>query len=152
MPLLLLFGGAGPLGAALFVQYVLHYPPCHLCMWQRYPYALPLIAGCLALIPSYRLMRSLLWVGVLGWLLTAGVAGYHIALEQKWIESTGGCSASALSGSVEDIRTQILNAPLVACNETSFTMLGISMAHWNLAAALAFVLMARSVYKQMRPE
>lgn len=149
LPLLLLLGSLGPLSAALFSQYVLGYPPCPLCMWQRYPYALPLLAGLIALHPRFRNWRGLLVVGILGWLITAGIAGYHVGIEHGWITHEGGCSAGALTGSAADIRTSIMNAPLVACNTVALRILGFSMANWNLAVALAFALMARTLHTRM---
>ena len=151
IPLLLLVGGLGPLGAAWFTQYVLHYPPCPLCMWQRYPYALPVLAGLLALLPRLRQARWLLLIGALGWFVTAGIAAYHVGIEQGWIVHESGCTAKALGGSLEDIRAQLMAAPLVACNTVSFRLLGLSMAHWNLASGLALGVMALSLRRQMRP-
>lgn len=151
LPLLLLLGGLGPLVAAWLVQYGWGYPPCPLCMWQRYPYALPVLAGLIALHPRFRMRRGLLLIGILGWLITAGIAGYHVGIEHGWITHEGGCSAGALTGSAADIRTSIMSAPLVACNIVALRILGFSMANWNLAAALAFALMARSLHTRMRP-
>ena len=162
IPALLLFGSIVPLGGALFSQFVLGYPPCPLCMWQRWPYLLPLLAGLLALVffrggavappprpPSLR-GRSLgsprvpsnvlLCVGALGWAITGSIAAYHVGIEHGWWQGEAGCSAGAIGGG--DIRAQIMNAPLVACNQVSLRILGLSMANWNFAAAFTLVFMA----------
>ncbi len=137
IPLLLLFGGVFPLGFALFTQYGLGLPPCHYCLLQRYPYALPILAGLLAWLPALApRLRLLLLVGMLGWCATAAIGLYHVGIEQGWIIEQGGCSASALTGSVEDIRAQIMGAPIVACNNSIASFLGLSMAAWNVIGAL----------------
>lgn len=139
LPLLLLFGGVGPLGFALFSQYVLGLHPCHYCILQRYPYMLPIFAGLLALCPLFRPHRGkLVLLAVLGWLATAAIAVRHVAIEQGFVVEAGGCSAGALSGSAADIKAQIMGAPLVACNQVSAEFLGISMAAWNALCALFF--------------
>lgn len=149
IPFFLLLGGAGPLLFALFVQYVLKLPPCHYCILQRYPYALPTLAGLLAFLPALRMYRrTLLLVGVLGWLATTGIALWHVGIEQGIIVEQGGCSAAALSGPADAIRAQILNAPLVACNAVAASFLGISMAAWNAMGALALTILAGWLYRK----
>lgn len=137
LPWCLLCGGAGPLLFALFVQYVLHLPPCHYCVLQRYPYALPLLAGLASFTPfGQRRMGMLMVFAVLGWLGTLAIALWHVGIEQGIIVETGGCSSGALSGSLDAMREQILGAPLVACNQASAVFMGISMAAWNAMGAL----------------
>lgn len=149
--LLLLLGGAGPLLFALFVQYVLKLPPCHYCILQRYPYALPVAAGLLALLPTMRgNIRLLLVAGMAGWLATASIGAWHVGIEQGWIIEQGGCSATVLKGSLADIRAQIMRAPLVACNEASAVWLGVSMAAWNIIGALGFSAMGLYLLRHTR--
>lgn len=151
IPFFLLLGGAGPLLFALFVQYALKLPPCHYCILQRYPYALPLIAGVLAFLPALRQYRRLfLLIGMLGWLATTGIALWHVGIEQGLIVEQGGCSASALSGPSEAIRAQILHAPLVACNAVAASFLGISMAAWNAMGALGLCAVALYILRKTK--
>ena len=153
IPALLLFGSIGPLAFALFTQYVWHLPPCHYCILQRYPYALPLLAGLLAVLPALRVHRGkLLLLGVLGWLGTMGIALFHVGIEQGLIVMEGGCSTATLSGSIDDIRAQIMGAPLVACNAVSAQFLGLSMAAWNAICALGLCLIALYLWRnRMEP-
>ncbi len=153
LALFLLFGGAGPLLFAAFTQYGLGFAPCHYCMLQRYPYIVPMVAGALAFVPALRPhLRVLLVMAIVGWLTTAAIALRHVGIEQGWIVEAGGCSASALSGSVEDIRSQIMGAPLVACNAVSAAFLGISMATWNALCALGLCLAASYMYLKQKKD
>lgn len=147
--LLLLFGSVVPIGGALYSQYVLGYPPCPLCLWQRYPYILPFAAGLLALLPRLRQARGLLLVGVVGWLVTGAIAAFHVGVEQGWWEGAEGCTAAILHGA-EDIRARIMAAPLVSCNEVSLRFVGFSMANWNMAAAFSMALVAWRLYRRKR--
>lgn len=149
LALLLLFGSVVPIAGALYSQYALGYPPCPLCLWQRYPYILPFVAGLLALLPRMRQARWLLLVGIAGWLVTGAIAAFHVGVEHGWWEGAEGCTAAILHGA-GDIRERIMAAPLVACNEVSLRFVGFSMANWNMAAAFAFSLMAWRLYRRMR--
>ncbi|MBA4274500.1 MAG: disulfide bond formation protein B [Alphaproteobacteria bacterium] len=149
LPWFLLCGGAGPLLFALFVQYGLHLPPCHYCVLQRYPYALPLLAGLASFTPfGRRRMGLLVALAVLGWVSTMGIALWHVGIEQGIIIEAGGCSSGALSGSVEALREQILGAPLVACNQASAVFMGISMAAWNAMGALGLCFIAAYLWRK----
>jgi disulfide bond formation protein DsbB len=153
IPVLMLFGSAGPLGFALISQYALHYPPCHFCMLQRYPYALILIV----LLPFTLLgigYRN--WVRIQGlfallaWLMTAAIAFYHVGVERGIIDYQGECVSAAPAGAgIEDIKAAITAAPLVSCKDARWEFLGRSMAFWNgitglVLAALMAILLRRT--------
>jgi disulfide bond formation protein DsbB len=78
-------------------------------------------------------------------ILISGLIGaYHAGVEYKWWEGITTCSSTAASNSLEDI----LNAPLIRCDEPQWTLFGISLAGFNFlistAAAIAiFVLLGR---------
>jgi disulfide bond formation protein DsbB len=71
----------------------------------------------------------------------AGIALYHVGVEQQWWPGTSGCGAGALSGAagLDSLREQIESAPIVRCSDVPWSLFGISMAGYNalLSAALA---------------
>lgn len=140
IPAILLGLSAAPLAAALLSQYGFGLHPCELCLWQRVPLvaliALALAAFCLR--PAWQ--RRVVMVSGALWLGEAGLAFYHVGVEQHWWQSASGCSVAAgASGSLEALRDQILGAPLVACDTPEFVLLGLSMAGWNVIYSLACV-------------
>ena len=120
------------LGALAF-QYIGHYPPCELCMLQRYPHfaaiAVGLGGGLLAetgLVP-----RKLgMWVAIIAALLVAatGVIGiYHAGVEWQWWKGPSTCTGAAIQ-----LRNGLdLSAPVVSCDHAAWRLLGISMAGYN---------------------
>lgn len=135
-PAALLTLGLIPLCAAWFTQYVLAYPPCHLCMLQRYPYAVIAALGFVAMFYT-RLLETprLLWnLAGLFLLITGVIACYHVGIEQGWIIEKGGCSSPDIGAadSLEALRAKLMQAPLVACNMVSLRVLGLSMASYNV--------------------
>ncbi len=138
---LLALASAAILLAALALQYLGGLPPCRLCIWQRWPYV-ALIA--LGLIGWRWHPRAMLGVATLVLLGGAGLAAYHVGIEQGWWALPAGCVAGGTAETVEDLK-RLLAEARPACDQVSFAFLGLSLTGWNLAASLllaAFTLAA----------
>ncbi|NOX41184.1 MAG: disulfide bond formation protein B [Alphaproteobacteria bacterium] len=124
------------LGAFAF-QIIGGMAPCHLCILQRWPHGLAFAVGLLAFLMPNR------WLYLLGAALVlggAGVALYHTGVEQQWWLGPTTCTSQSINGlSSEALMSQILNAPLVRCDEIAWSMFGLSMASWNGIASLGIV-------------
>jgi disulfide bond formation protein DsbB len=69
---------------------------------------------------------------------TAGIALFHVGVEQKWWEGTSACVGQFAPGmSAEELQQAIQDAPIVRCDVPAWEMFGISMAGYNLLYALA---------------
>jgi disulfide bond formation protein DsbB len=109
-------------------------PPCKLCYWQRYGHFAAIAAGIVALFAMARVMAVL---GGLAALSSAIVGGYHTGVERGWWEGPSTCTSGSITGlSTEELLNQIMAAPLVRCDEVPWEMFGLSMASWNMLAAL----------------
>ncbi|SDC10236.1 disulfide bond formation protein B [Ruegeria marina] len=138
--ILLAAGGSAALllGAWAF-QYIGGLAPCKMCIWQRYPHGAAVLIGALALATGWRLLP---WAGALAALTTSGVGFFHAGVEQGWWEGPTTCTSGPIGGlSAEQLMEQIMNAPLVRCDEIPWQMLGISMAGWNGLISLALALL-----------
>lgn len=124
------------LGAFGF-QYLGGYQPCPLCLVQRWPHAIAIVLGLLILAWPVRGFALLAGLVVLA---GAGVAGYHVGIEQRWWPGPASCTAAtpgtADTGALLD---QILATPTVLCDTIVWSWLGISMAGWNGIASLVLV-------------
>jgi disulfide bond formation protein DsbB len=127
----LLVAAAVPLCLALVSQYGFGLHPCELCLWQRVPYVLLMLLALLGL--AWRCVRLMALIASAAvWASGAGIAAYHVGVEQQWWRSATGCSVGAGgASSLEALRAQIMGAPLVACDEPALVLLGLSMAGWN---------------------
>ena len=110
--------------------------PCVLCIYQRWPHALALALGVAAFVlPDLR--RGTTGTVVLGVLaatlsIGAGIAGYHVGVEQKWWTGTPGCGVPQDAvGALSSLTESLLNAPVARCDEIPWSFLGLSMAAWN---------------------
>lgn len=132
-------GSAALLLGALAFQYVGGLAPCKLCYWQRYPHALAIAIGVLALWLGG---RTLAWLGALAALATAGVGLYHTGVERGWWEGPTSCSGAGaglggLNGS--DLLSTDGPVNVVMCDQVAWQMFGLSMASWNMLASLVLV-------------
>ncbi len=128
-------GSAALLLGAFAFQHIGGLAPCELCLWQRWPHAAAILTGGMALALPGRLLPLL---GALATLATAGLGLYHTGVEQHWWSGPGTCSGSVSADiSAGDLLTQILDAPLVRCDEVAWSMAGLSMASWNGVLSLA---------------
>ena len=146
-PMLLAAAAAATLAAALFMQHVVGVQPCILCIYQRWACAL---AGMLALTAlvygRHRPLRvALLGLTMVALLGDAAIALFQVGVEQHWWAGTPGCGVPAPAASLEELRAQVLAGPIVRCDEVSWSLLGISLAGYNVMLSLAmaaFALMA----------
>ena len=118
-------GSAAMLLGAFGFQYLGDLAPCKMCIWQRWPHGIAVVAGVLALALG---ARAFAVVGALGALTTSAIGFFHAGVEQKFWEGPTSCTSSgALTQSLEDL----LSAPLVRCDEIPWELFSISMAGWN---------------------
>ncbi len=126
------------LGAFAF-QHIGGMAPCALCIWQRYPHAVAVVIGLVALRFG---TPALAWLGALAALTSGGIGVYHTGVERGWWDGPSTCSAGEISGlSTDELFDEIMNAPLVRCDEVPWDMLGLSMASWNAIASLVLALL-----------
>lgn len=131
--------GLFALGAAFAFQYIGGLAPCILCIWQRYPYGVAIALGLVAFLLAGKpqAARALIALAGLVFLADAAIAAFHVGVEQKWWEGTAECGGSLAAGvSAEELKAQLLAAPVVRCDEVPWSLFGISMAGYNFLLAL----------------
>lgn len=129
-------GGSAALLAGAYLFQALGYPPCAMCLWQRWPHMAAIVIGVLALRFPGRVFPAL---GALAAATTAAIGVFHTGVERDWwegpISCTGGGGLDGLTGS--DLLT-ITGPRVVMCDQVSWELLTLSMASWN--ALFSFVL------------
>lgn len=143
--LLAALGSGALLGGALYFQYVMGLAPCEMCHWQRWPHMVAIAAGLLAAAsfawPRLALVFALTAITAL--VVTSAIGVFHVGVEYRWWEGPQACSGNIPRGlSTEQLKKYLFGARMVRCDETVWSLWGLSMAGWNalLSAALAFLL------------
>jgi disulfide bond formation protein DsbB len=130
------------LGAFAF-QYIGGLPPCAMCIWQRYPHAIAVMIGLIAVLVGGRLTfdRALASLGALAAGATSAIGIYHTGVERGWWEGPTTCTSGPIGGlTAQDLMDQIMSAPLVRCDEVPWEMLTLSMASWNAVISAGLML------------
>lgn len=144
---LLLIASAAILGGAFAFQYIGGLSPCILCWWQRYAHMATIVLALLAILASRghssRAGWSLVGLTGLALLAGAGIAAFHVGVEQHWWAGTAECGSplGAASG-IDELRARLLAQPIVRCDEIAWSMFGISMAGYNFILSLALAAFA----------
>ena len=138
--MLLAAAGSAALLLAAFGFQLLGYAPCKMCIWQRWPHGLAILAGLAGLVAPLVIFAI---AGLLATLTTAVLGGYHTGVERGWWEGPtsctgGGTDLSAMSGA--DLLATDIGAGIVMCDEVSWWFLGLSMASWNMILSTVLVL------------
>lgn len=130
-------GSAALLLGAWGSQYIGGLAPCHLCLVQRWPHAIAVLIALAAVATGQRFLALL---GALAALATAIVGIYHTGVERDIFEGPTTCtSGSARALTPDQMFDQIMNAPLIRCDEVAFEFLSLSMASWNALLSLCLV-------------
>ncbi len=118
--------------AAVFIsQYGFGLHPCHLCIYQRWPFAVLIVLGLLgAFIEKFR--TPAIALSSLIFLTNAGIALFHSGVERKWWAGLEGCSTPDMSGTIEELMARIEATAVTRCDEIAWEMFGLSMANYNV--------------------
>lgn len=148
MLMLLAAAGSFLLLAGAFFYQSQGYAPCAMCLWQRWPHAVAVALGAVALIMPLPVIAVL---GGLAAATTGGIGVYHTGVERGWWAGpdscTGGDSLAGLSG---DSLLSLDDATVVMCDQVSWEMFGLSMASWN--ALISFGLAAIWIMAALRAD
>ncbi|MEQ8586921.1 MAG: disulfide bond formation protein B [Thalassobaculaceae bacterium] len=143
-PIFVAGAAAFALAAALVSQYGFGLQPCELCVWQRWPYLAAIVLGlsAVAVRRSPIARTGLTALAVIAVLVSGGIGAFHVGVEQGWWQGLAGCGSVSATDDLATLRAQIMNAPIVRCDEVTFSVLGISMAGWNVLYALGVAAVA----------
>ena len=129
------------LAGAFAFEYLGGLRPCSMCIWQRWPHAIIILASLIGLrgfAPSA--MMGLIAITAV---VSAGLGGFHAGVEWQLWQGPSGCTAALESNmAVTDLVDQLLATPIVRCDEVAWSFLGISMAGWNAIISLDMFLIA----------
>jgi disulfide bond formation protein DsbB len=134
------------LAGALGSQYLGGLYPCEMCHWQRWPHyaALPLAAFAIVL-RGRPAGRALLYLAALAIFASGAIGVFHGGVEYGWWQGLTSCAATPTAGG--DFLTDILEAPVIVCDQPQWTLAGVSLAGFNaivsIGAAAAIVWLAR---------
>jgi disulfide bond formation protein DsbB len=114
--------------------------PCALCLWQRWPYWM---AAVLAALAAGLRSRALLALAGLAILVSGGIAGLHIGVEQGWWPSPLPSCAAPTAGaamSVDELMRSLAPKPDKPCDAATYLIPGLPLSIPALNLIYALVL------------
>jgi disulfide bond formation protein DsbB len=133
---------AGALGLALIAQWGFDLWPCLLCYWQRPAYGFTLALSVLGLMPAVdsASRKNIVLLCAVLFIANAGVAVYHVGVEERWWLGPSECVGQIAEISLEDIAAALNKPGRTGCTEAAFRLWGISMAGYNVIACALLAL------------
>ena len=143
-------GCLGVLLVSLGFEHLVGLRPCDLCYVQRGAHAAGLALGAVALglgARGFGLWRWPALAASAALAFGAATAAYQLGLEQGWWQGFTACSAPpSLDLSPDELIAQFRSAPAVRCDEVQWSLLGLSMAGWNIPLSLGLTAFFGAAY------
>ena len=114
-------------------QYIGGLQPCELCLYQRWPWwtALALCVIALPTVLSSNVRALLVGLAGASVLVGAGIAIFHVGVEQHWWPGLASCSAAGETPASFEQLQRMMTQPTASCDQPAWSLFGISMAGYN---------------------
>lgn len=147
MLLFVAIAAAIALSTAFALEHLGGYAPCSLCVYERWPWALALLAA----LAGQRFGRTgpALLIAALLLFGNAALSAYHVGVEAGWFALPGTCTAGGTATTLEELRAQ-LEMARPTCDRVALRVLGLSLAAWNAIAAAAVAALALLAFVRAR--
>ena len=134
------------LASAFFIEHVLGYQPCNLCILERIPYLLAIII----ILLNYKfihLEKYFLLALTLIFLISTALSLYHLGIEQGFIKESLVCDLNNRPNllSKEDILKE-LQQKNVSCQDVTFKIFGLSLTTYNILISLIISISTAKIY------
>ena len=132
--------------SAYFIEYILGYQPCNLCLIERIPYVIALIIITINFKFNH-LERYLILLLVFVFLTSTLISLYHLGIEQGFIKESLVCDLKNSSKilSKEEILQQ-LQQKIVSCKDVTFKILGFSLTTLNVIISFLITIVFTKIY------
>jgi len=122
---------------ALYVEHILGYNACKLCLYQRVPYIIAIFISFIGY--NYFKNDKILILILIIFLISALISGYHYGIENNIFEEYYGCTTKTLEIIDKSELLKSLNNNVSSCKDVNFKLFGISLAGMNLLLSLLII-------------
>ena len=122
---------------AYFIQYILGYKPCNLCLIERIPYLVSLILISFVFIVN-RFEKVIAGIVLLFFIFGSVVSFYHVGIEQEFFSESLVCDLGSSVGDIskENLLKQLQNKTPISCKDVTFRFFGLSLATINTVISI----------------
>jgi len=132
--------------SAYFIEYVLGYQPCNLCLIERIPYGLSIIL-IITILVLKKNQKFLVLLLILTFIFSLAISFYHYGIEQGFFQESSICGVRDFNENItkEDLLRQ-LNEKTVSCKDVTFRILGLSLTSINIVISLIFIITLLKIF------
>ena len=133
------------LTSAYFIQYILGYQPCNLCIIERIPYLLAIII----LILNYNFKKNQDFYSillVLIFLFSFLISLYHYGIEQNLIDESTVCASKNVDLMTKKDILESLQKLNISCKDVTFKIFDLSLTTYNIFISLLMLLISVKIY------
>ena len=123
---------------ALYIEYILQYKPCRLCLYQRIPYIVAIFISFIGY--NYFKNDKILIVIIIIFSISSLISGYHYGIENNIFKEFSGCTTNSLEIIDKSELLKSLRDNFSNCKDVNFKLFGISLAGINLLFSLLIVI------------
>ena len=125
--------------SAYYIEYILGYQPCNLCLIERIPYALSLIV----LTINYKFKENekfCILLLILIFIFSLLISIYHFGIEQGFFQETLICNVKSEASilSKEELLLE-LQKKIISCKDVTFRIFGFSLTSINIFISFVII-------------
>ena len=126
--------------SAYFIEYVLGYQPCNLCLIERIPYGLSIVL-IITILVLKKNQKFLVLLLILTFIFSLAISLYHFGIEQGFFQESSICGVTNFNENItkEDLLEQF-NKITISCKDVTFSILGLSLTSINVVISLIFTI------------
>ena len=129
---------------ALYVEYVLGYKACKLCLYQRIPYIIAIFISFIGY--NYFKNDKILILIIVIFLISSFISGYHYGIENNIFKEFSGCATNSLEVVDKTELLKSLSDNIISCKDANFKLFGISLAGINLLFSLLIIIYSLRIF------
>ena len=122
---------------ALYIEHILQYKACKLCLYQRIPFLVAIFVSFIGY--NYSKNDKILILIIIIFSISFFISGYHYGIENNIFDEFSGCTNESLETIDKSEILKSLNSNIASCKDVNFKLFGISLAGINLLLSLLIV-------------
>ena len=132
--------------SAYFIEYILGYQPCNLCLIERIPYGLSIFLITLNFFFKQN-EKFIILLLILTFLFSLIISIYHYGIEQGFFEESTVCGVKDAIEiiSKEELLKQ-LQQKTVSCKDVTFKIFGMSLTSINVLISLIILITLTKIF------
>ena len=122
--------------SAYFIEFVLGYQPCNLCLYERVPYFLAILI-LLVNFKYNKLEKYFILFLIIIFFIATLLSLYHLGIEQGLIEESLLCNLEKGTNIIDkDEILKQLQQKNISCKDVTFQIFGLSLTSYNIIISI----------------